>query len=733
MMLLTMTLLTQVGRGQSTLLNYSFEGSGLTGSSNVTSLSGVNPTLTGSASVSFFAGSTTSSVASACFASANGKYFELTLTTTGYSNLIIKWNARTSSATSSWVVTADDGGGYGSAIATHTLSTSFTAATPLALSSSFSDKSSIKIRWTASVSAAQTIRLDDIVITGTSLAGTPAIATSSSSISGFSAIIGNPSTEQTYTVSGSDLTSDITLTAPTGYEISETSGSGFASSLNLTPTSGTVSATPIYVRLSSSASVGVTSGDITHSSSGATTQTVSLSGNVYNVEPSDHVTSFACGATGSSTIPLSWVDASGSVTPDGYLIKWSNVSFADIVDPLDGTSESNGAGKRNVAFGAQAVTISGLVQTSNYYFKIYPYTNSGANIDYKTDGTIPQTNCSTIAGPWENFEIGSKTGYAIGSVTCSAGDWLMDDALLGGSAEDRVRDFKSVRLRNSGSITMNFNVTNGIGLLRLYHGVYGTDPVSTSSFVVEASTDNGISWGAYVSPTITSSSTTLSQQSFLVNLTGSVRFRIRKTSGGSTDRINIDDITFTENASPLPVSLLSFSGYKDGVRNQLRWVTTTETNNSGFQVERSSDGLNYQSIGFVGSLSINGNSQTQLKYNFVDASPTGIKQYYRLKQMDIDGRSTLSNILLIQGEKPTAFEIASVFPNPSRGQVTMLLCAPANETVSIRLMDLAGRILETRQVNVLAGNNSIPFDLSKQAKGQYLISVGGKSVRVVRE
>jgi hypothetical protein len=63
----------------------------------------------------------------------------------------------------------------------------------------------------------------------------------------------------------------------------------------------------------------------------------------------------------------------------------------------------------------------------------------------------------------------------------------------------------------------------------------------------------------------------------------------------------------------------------------------------------------------------------------------------------------------------------------------MLLSAPTNETVNIRVMDLAGRILETRQVNVLTGNNSIPFDLSKQAKGQYLIQVGEKTVRVVSE
>ncbi|MFM7672821.1 MAG: T9SS type A sorting domain-containing protein, partial [Bacteroidota bacterium] len=109
------------------------------------------------------------------------------------------------------------------------------------------------------------------------------------------------------------------------------------------------------------------------------------------------------------------------------------------------------------------------------------------------------------------------------------------------------------------------------------------------------------------------------------------------------------------------------------------------------------------------------------------------KQYYRLKQSDIDGRSTLSNILMIQGEKPTFLEIASVFPNPSKGQVTVLLNAPINETVNVRLTDLSGRIIETRQINVPTGSNSIPFDLSKWAMGQYLISVGEKTVRVVRE
>ena len=241
------------------------------------------------------------------------------------------------------------------------------------------------------------------------------------------------------------------------------------------------------------------------------------------------------------------------------------------------------------------------------------------------------------------------------------------------------------------------------------------------------STDGGSNWTA-VSPASTSSPVVIT------GLTNGTVYNVQiRAVNAVGDGAATGSTQGTPTAGTLPVSLLSFSGYKDGIRNQLRWVTSSEINNSGFQVERSSDGQSYQSIGFVNSLAIGGNSQTPLKYSFSDAQPAGVKQYYRLKQTDIDGRNTLSNILLIQGEKPTAFEIASVFPNPTRGQITMLLSAPTNETVNIRVMDLAGRILETRQVNVLTGNNSIPFDLSKQAKGQYLIQVGEKTVRVVRE
>ncbi len=117
----------------------------------------------------------------------------------------------------------------------------------------------------------------DLTVTGTGIAPpTPVITVSEPSISFGEVETGNTA-EQSYTVSGSDLTNDIELTAPTGFEISLTSGSGFASSLILTQSGGTVATTPVYVRFAPVAEQ-TYSGNVSHTSSGATQTDVLVSG-----------------------------------------------------------------------------------------------------------------------------------------------------------------------------------------------------------------------------------------------------------------------------------------------------------------------------------------------------------------------------------------------------------------------------------------------------------------------
>ena len=113
---------------------------------------------------------------------------------------------------------------------------------------------------------------------------TPRITITGTPLSAFSSVPGTPSAEQHYTVSGSNLTDDITITAPSGFQISLTSGAGFDSSLTLSQTDGNVAATTIYVRFNR-ATEGTSSGNIAHTSAGATIRNVAVSGTAAPLAP----------------------------------------------------------------------------------------------------------------------------------------------------------------------------------------------------------------------------------------------------------------------------------------------------------------------------------------------------------------------------------------------------------------------------------------------------------------
>ncbi len=122
---------------------------------------------------------------------------------------------------------------------------------------------------------AQTISLSGTVTTR------PVITLSTSSLSGFTyTFSAGPSAQQSFTVSGTNLSGNVTLTAPSHYEISLTSGSGFTSSISLTPSGGTLSSTTIYVRLKVSLGVGTYNETLTATSQYAVTKNLSLNGNV---------------------------------------------------------------------------------------------------------------------------------------------------------------------------------------------------------------------------------------------------------------------------------------------------------------------------------------------------------------------------------------------------------------------------------------------------------------------
>jgi endonuclease G len=147
----------------------------------------------------------------------------------------------------------------------------------------------------------------------------------------------------------------------------------------------------------------------------------------------------------------------------------------------------------------------------------------------------------------EGFENGGKTAYAAANVALGTGSWFMDDALTGNLSGDKKTGAFSARVRNVGSVRMNFN-KSGAGTVSIQHAEYGTDGPST--WQLWSSTNSGSTW-TQVGSTVTTSSTTLQTATFTVNNPSAIRFELRKVSGGA-NRINFDNIQISNFASPTP-------------------------------------------------------------------------------------------------------------------------------------------------------------------------------------
>ena len=131
-----------------------------------------------------------------------------------------------------------------------------------------------------------------------------------------------------------------------------------------------------------------------------TSTTLNPCGSTPTPEPTNHVTNFGASTASPtySALDVVWDDAVGATIPDGYVIKASDVSYAAIDAPVDGTPETPGTLIKVVASGVEVANFTGLDENTTYFFKIWPFTNSGAAIDYKTDGTVPQDEATTTYG-----------------------------------------------------------------------------------------------------------------------------------------------------------------------------------------------------------------------------------------------------------------------------------------------------------------------------------------------
>jgi hypothetical protein len=179
------------------------------------------------------------------------------------------------------------------------------------------------------------------------------------------------------------------------------------------------------------------------------------------------------------------------------------------------------------------------------------------------------------------------------------------------------------------------------------------------------------------------------------------------------------DFSAAGNGAPLPIELLSFDAQAVGNTVLVNWTTASEINNDYFTVERSTDAVNFASIGTVDGA---GNSNGSISYQFVDVQPLQGVSYYRLRQTDFNGTTEVFDPAAVNFNASTAQGV-SMFPNPAIDYAHVMLQSDASGNGSIRITDLSGRLVVEQNVSIKTGVQPFTLDTRNLNMGHYLVTV----------
>ncbi len=196
---------------------------------------------------------------------------------------------------------------------------------------------------------------------------------------------------------------------------------------------------------------------------------------------------------------------------------------------------------------------------------------------------------------------------------------------------------------------------------------------------------------------------------------------------------SFSDFTANGNGSPLPISLINFDAQPVLENIELTWTTASETNNDYFKIERSIDGINFASFALIDGA---GNSNTILNYKAMDFEPYEGLSYYRLMQIDFDGKFEYSDVKAVNFIKPAQGENWSVYPNPSNlNGINLTTAALKSEFINLSLCDVTGKLVYSKKISTSKQGNTQFIAFDQVVTGVYYLSISdgylNKTIKVI--
>jgi Secretion system C-terminal sorting domain len=172
-----------------------------------------------------------------------------------------------------------------------------------------------------------------------------------------------------------------------------------------------------------------------------------------------------------------------------------------------------------------------------------------------------------------------------------------------------------------------------------------------------------------------------------------------------------------EQLSPLPATGLNLNAALNGNDVLLKWRTLSESNTDHFEIERSTDGINFSQLGTKAAA---GSSVTERNYDFADPNMNGSIYYYRIKLVDFDGKLSYSNVVVVR--KTGGIRRITTFPNPAVSQINVEF-SNAKGNYKVSLYDQAGQEVHTQRVTIGYTVQYVTINRKSLAAGSYVLRV----------
>lgn len=418
-------------------------------------------------------------------------------------------------------------------------------------------------------------------------------------------------------------------------------------------------------------------------------------------EPSNHVTDFEVDEVTYNSILISWTDAAGPDLPAAYLVKGSQVGFNDIIPPADGTPEPDGDLVLNIPYGLEEAFFNDLQGATNYYFKIWPYSNSGSYIDYKTDGSVPQSSGITSDPPlfleFESFETGDFGDWTPISVA-SDKDWEVLD--FGGANNTtyfaEMNGYQENEISNDWLVSPTLNMDDYSGETMEFYTQwkYGDTPdelklkysTDYSGGDPTAATWTNIPFNKPASEDVWESSGLLD----LSSISGSnVHFAFHYLSSGTPRRWDVDEIAIAADASGPYITVLSPSAganWQQGLAYDITWIASGTSPNLEIAVTEDASSGNPTWTVLAPSVAANSGVWT---WDIPVDQPAGDDYQIRLQALDQSAEDFSGIFSVIEPPQVPELVITEIMYNPPEaGNDTLeFIEIYNNDDVSVDLQD----------------------------------------------